>query len=47
MDYLDGRSEESSVPWDAILIVVTALVIVGVVLCQIEKRRREVDERSY
>ncbi|MDB3907427.1 hypothetical protein N9355_08130 [Crocinitomicaceae bacterium] len=38
---------KSSIPWTPILIGATALVIVGVILYQIEKRRREADERSY
>lgn len=38
---------KSSVPWDVILIGVTALVVVGVIYYQIEEKRREADERSY
>ncbi|MDC1194234.1 MAG: hypothetical protein P8H33_00850 [Crocinitomicaceae bacterium] len=38
---------KSSVPWDAILIGVGVLVVVGVIYYQIEKRRTELDRETY
>jgi hypothetical protein len=38
---------KSSVPWDAILIGLTVLVVVGVVYYQIEKRRTELDRETH
>ena len=37
-----GASLESSIPWGSILIGVTVLVVVGVILYQLEKRRSDI-----